>query len=79
MRLSHVANKKQGKKESCKIKDHICYTCRRKGHLCKDCPMSKYPKPTISIHSYSLRRPKNDTCVRKVISSPKTHKDHLGA
>jgi hypothetical protein len=69
---NHVANKKQGKKESCKIKNHICYTCRRKEHLCKDCPMSKYPKPTMSIHSYSLKRPKNDTCARKVISSPKT-------
>ena len=69
---NHVANKKQGKKESCKIKNQICYTCRRKGHLCKDCPMSKYPKPTMSIHSYSLRRPKNDICSRKVISSPKT-------
>jgi hypothetical protein len=43
---NHVANKKPGK-ESCKIKNHICYTCQRKGHLCKDCPMSKYPKPTM--------------------------------
>jgi hypothetical protein len=68
---NHVASKKQGK-ESCKIKKHICYTCRRKGHLCKDCTMSEYPKPIMSIHSYSLRRPKNDTYARKVISSPKT-------
>jgi hypothetical protein len=76
---NHVANKKQDK-ESLKIKNQICYTCRRKGHICKDCPMSKYPKPTMSFHSYSLRRPKNDTCARKVISSPKTStKAILGA
>jgi hypothetical protein len=37
---NHVANKKQCKKESCKIKNHIRYTCRRKGHLCQDCLMS---------------------------------------
>jgi hypothetical protein len=51
----------------CNIKQHICYNCHRKGHLCKDCTMSKYPKPSMSIHTYSLRRPKNDTCARKVI------------
>jgi hypothetical protein len=32
--------------------------------------MSKFPKPIMSIHSYSLGRPKNDTCARKVMSSP---------
>jgi hypothetical protein len=56
----------------CKDKNHICYNCRERGHLFKVCPKGKTPKPNLSIHSNMLRRPKFDSCARKVISSPKT-------
>ena len=69
--ISKVANKKQDKKMSYKIKRHICYTCRGKGHLNMDCPMGNTPKLNSSIDSNLLRRPKNDTCARKVICSPR--------
>ena len=35
-----------------------------------DCPIGNTPKLNSSIDSNMLRRPKNDTCVRKVIGSP---------
>ena len=54
----------------CKDKHHICYNCREKGHLFKVCPKGKTPKPNLSIHSNMLRRPKFDSCARKVMSSP---------
>ena len=69
--ISKVANKKQDKKISYKIKHHICYTCRGKGHLSMDCPMGNTPKLNSLIDSNLLRRPKNDTCARKVICSPR--------
>ena len=69
--ISKVANKKQDKKMTYKIKRHICYTSRGKGHLSIDCPMGNTPKLNSSIDSNLLRRPKNDTCARKVICSPR--------
>ena len=42
----------------------------KKGHLFKVCPKGKTPKPNLSIHSNMLRRPKFDSCARKVTSSP---------
>ena len=54
----------------CKDKHRICYNCREKGHLFKVCPKGKTPKPNLSIHSNMLRRPKFDSCARKVMSSP---------
>ena len=53
-----------------KIKSCLCYTCRRKGHLSMDCPMGNTPKLNLSINANLLRRPKNDTCARKVIGLP---------
>ena len=53
-----------------KIKSRLCYTCRRKGHLSMDCPMGNTPKINLSINANFLRRPKNDSCARKVIGSP---------
>ena len=35
-----------------------------------DCPMGNTPKLISSINSNLIRRPKNDTCARKVIGSP---------
>ena len=69
--ISMVANKKQDKKMSYKIKRRICYTCWGKGHLSMDCPMGNTPMLNSSINSNLLRRPKNDTCARKVICSPR--------
>jgi hypothetical protein len=60
------------RKMHCKDKHHICYNCRERGHLSKVCPKGKTPKPNLSIHSNMLRRPKFDSCARKVINSPKT-------
>jgi hypothetical protein len=54
----------------CKEKHYICYNCREKGHLFNVCPKGKTPKPKLSIHSNMLRRPKFDSCARKVKSSP---------
>jgi hypothetical protein len=54
----------------CKDKHRICYNCREKGHLFKVCPKGKISKPNLSIHSDMLRRPKFDSCARKVMSSP---------
>jgi hypothetical protein len=54
----------------CKIKQRIFYNCHKKGHMWKDCPIGKFPKPNLSIHSNMLRRPKFDSCARKVMSSP---------
>jgi hypothetical protein len=68
--ISKVANKKQDKKMSYKIKRRTCYTYRGKGHLSIDCPMGNTPKLNSLIDSNLLRRPKNDTCARKVIGSP---------
>jgi hypothetical protein len=45
------------------------YKCAEQGHLCKICTQGKVPKPINSLHSYSLRRPKYDTCARAMISS----------
>jgi hypothetical protein len=53
----------------CKDKHRICYNCREIGHLFKVCPKGKTPKPNLSIHSNILRRPKFDSCARKVMSS----------
>ena len=69
--ISKVANKKKDKKMSYKIKHRICYTCQGKGHLSIDCPIGNTPKLNSSIDSNMLRRPKNDTCARKVIGSPR--------
>jgi hypothetical protein len=69
--ISKVANKKQDKKMSYKVKHHICYTCRGKGHLSMDCPMGNTPKLNSSITSNLLRRPKIKTCASKVIGSPR--------
>jgi hypothetical protein len=68
--VNKVANKKQDENMSCKNKHRTCYTCRGKGHLSMDCPMGNTHKPNSSIDSNMLRRPKNDTCARKVIGSP---------
>jgi hypothetical protein len=54
----------------CKDKHHICYNCREKGHLFKVCPKGKNPKLNLTIHSDMLRRPKFDSCARKVMTSP---------
>jgi len=35
-----------------------------------DCPIDNTPELNSSIDSNMLRRPKNDTCARKVIGSP---------
>ena len=69
MTIKKDENKRQ---MHCKDKHRICYNCHEKGHLFKVCPKGKTLKPTMLIHSYSLRRPKNDTCARRVSSSPKT-------
>ena len=58
------------RQKHCKDKHRICYNCREKGHLFKVCPKGKTPKPNLSIHSNMLRRPKFDSCARKVMSSP---------
>jgi hypothetical protein len=55
----------------CNDKHRICYNSRERGHLFKVCPKGNTPKPNLSIHSNMLRRPKFDSCARKVISSPK--------
>jgi hypothetical protein len=60
---------KAKKQMHCKNKNHICYNCREKGHLFKVCPKGKIPKPNLSIPDM-LRRPKFDSCARKVMSSP---------
>jgi hypothetical protein len=65
---NHVASKRQGKKKSSKHEDRLCYICRKKGHQCKDCPISKYSTPSLSIGSYVTRQPKIATCARKVMS-----------
>jgi hypothetical protein len=67
---NHVASKRQGKKNSSKHEDRLCYICRKKGHLCKDCLIGNYPAPNLSIDSYITRQPKIATCARKVISLP---------
>ena len=64
-----VSKKIQHEKAN-KIKSRLCYTCRRKGHLSIDCPMGNSPKLNLSINANLLRRPKNDTCARKVIGLP---------
>ena len=69
--IDKEANKKQEKKISCKNKHRICYTCREKGNLSMDCPMGNTLKLNSSIDSNFLRRPKNNTCARKVIGSPR--------
>ena len=70
--ISKLANKKQDKKMSYKIKRRICYTCRGKGYLSMDCPMGNTLKLNSLIDSNLLRMPKNDTYARKVICSPRT-------
>jgi hypothetical protein len=62
----------------CKDKHHICYNCREKGHLFKVCPKGKTPKPSLLIHSNMLRRPKFDSCTRKVMSSPHSRTKAFG-
>ena len=69
--IDKEANKKQEKNISCKNKHRICNTCREKGHLSMDCPMGNTLKLNSSIDSNFLRRPKNNTCARKVICSPR--------
>jgi hypothetical protein len=68
--IDKEANKKQDKNISCKNKHRICYTCQGKGRISMDCPMGNTPKLNSLIDSNLLRRPKNDTCTRKVICSP---------
>jgi hypothetical protein len=67
--ISKVASKVQEEKAR-KNKNRLCYTCKGKGHLSKDCPMGNTSKLNLSIDLNMLRRPKNDTCARKVIGSP---------
>jgi hypothetical protein len=67
--ISKVASKVQEEKAS-KNKNRLCYTCKGKGHLSKDCHMGNTSKLNLSIDLNMLRRPKNDTCARKVIGSP---------
>ncbi|XP_066323246.1 uncharacterized protein [Miscanthus floridulus] len=67
--ISKVASKVQEEKAR-KSKNRLCYTCKGKGHLSKDCPMGNTSKLNLSIDLNMLRRPKNDTCARKVIGSP---------
>ena len=55
--ISKVANKKQDKKMSYKIKHRICYTCQGKIYLSMDCPMGNTPKLNSLIDSNLLRRP----------------------
>ena len=69
--VNKVANNKQDKNMSCKNKHHTCYTCREKGHLSIDCLIGNTPKLKSSINSNMIRRPKNDTCARNVIGSPR--------
>jgi hypothetical protein len=69
--IGKVASKRQEKKAN-KNKRRLCYTCRGKGHLSMDCPMGNIPKLNSSFDSNLLRRPKNDTCARKMICSPYT-------
>ena len=69
--VNKVANKKQDENMSFKNKHRTCYTCRGKGHLSMNCPIGNTPKLNLSIPSNMLRRPKNDTCARKVIGSPR--------
>jgi hypothetical protein len=58
------------RKMHCKDKHHICYNCHEKGHLFKVCPKGKTPKSNLSILSNMFRRPKFDSCARKVMSLP---------
>jgi hypothetical protein len=67
--ICKVASKTQEGKAN-KNKNRLCYTCREKGHLSMDYPMGNTLKLNLSIDSNKLRRPKNDTCARKVIGSP---------
>jgi len=68
--FSKVTSKMQEKKAN-KNKSRLCYTCREKGHLSINCPTgNNNPKLNSSIDSNMLRRPKNDTCARKVIGPP---------
>ena len=76
--FSKVASKIQEKKAN-KNKSCLCYTCRGKGHLSMDCPIGKTLKLNSSIDSNTLRRPKNDTCIRKVIGSPSASTKAMGA
>jgi hypothetical protein len=67
---NHVASKKHGKKKSSRLEDRLCYICRKKGHQSKDCPISNYPTPSLSINSHVTRQPKIATCAKKVMSCP---------
>jgi hypothetical protein len=58
-------------KMSRKAEHHIFYNCGEKIHLKKVCSKGKISKPNISIHSYSIRRPKVSTCARTMINSPR--------
>jgi hypothetical protein len=51
----------------CKDKHRICYNCREKVIYSRF--VQRVPKPNLSIHSDMLRRPKFDSCARKVMSS----------
>jgi hypothetical protein len=63
--------KDQSKRQMhCKDKHHICYNCRENVIYSRFCPKGKTPKPNLSIHSNMLRRPKFESCARKVKSSP---------
>jgi hypothetical protein len=65
-------NKEEIKKQMpCKDKQCIFYNCQKEGHLVKVCPKGKISNPNVSIHSNTLRIPKNDSCARKVMSSPR--------
>ncbi|XP_066311268.1 uncharacterized protein [Miscanthus floridulus] len=67
--ISKVASKVQEEKAR-KNKNCLCYTCNGKGHLSKDYLMGNTSNLNLSIDLNMLRRPKNDTCARKVIGSP---------
>jgi hypothetical protein len=54
----------------CRSENYICYNYHEKGHLFKVCPKGDTLKPNFSINLDLLRKPKNDTCAREVISSP---------
>lgn len=65
------STKMKKKQMSCKIEWSIFYRWQEKGRLFKACPMGKIPKPSMSIHSHSLRKPTTNTCARKMIGSPR--------
>ena len=67
---NHVASKKQGRKNLQDLKITYATYAKKRGHQCKDCPISNYSTPSLSINSHVTRQPKIATCARKVMSLP---------